>query len=144
MPAYTALVFGLFLMAVAGVFIWTHWRTWKRRRDDLTLSDEEFRFHRNQFRRRVQTSGLIFLLGILIPAGDWYFERNKDPFVFAIFWIGILLIVLWIVLLAVGDFVSGRLHLMSALRKIERRREALEEEVANLKRDLQPPERNGH
>jgi hypothetical protein len=94
----------LLVLSSAGLIFW-HVRNWNRlERDELEA--RELKFRRRQFRRRMQTSALLGLLGAAIFGGLLLMD-SQFPWKFkAIYWIGVLLLVLWIALLAIADMVA--------------------------------------
>ncbi len=73
------------------------------------------------------------LLGVLIPLGDSPLIWNRGPQISTIYWLGVLAITLWLMLLAVGDFASTRVHSKAALSAIRRERRELEAKVAEMR-----------
>ena len=65
-----ALIVGGVLVALGALFMWSHIRSWRRTQHDPELEDRDERHYRVQFRRRMQTSGMIVLISVLIPLGD--------------------------------------------------------------------------
>lgn len=107
MKLLPAAILAAALLVLAAGLIWSHLRTW-RRAQAQELEPEEHDYRRRQFRRRMQASAMIgivggcLVIGALIPEDKW-------PTAFVIFWFGVILLVLWIMLLAVGDIVSTRM-----------------------------------
>lgn len=134
-----ALVFGICLVA-GGVAaqIW-HLKTWRARRLDQSLTGEERRYYRRQFLRRMQTSGLIVLIGVLLPVGDGLIPKEtwKDhPGWFAAYWSIVLGLALWVMAMGFGDLLSTRVHSRDALGKLRQLRaqqRELEREVAQIR-----------
>jgi hypothetical protein len=134
-----ALVFGVCL-ALGGIaaLIW-HVRTWRARRGDETLSSEESRYYRRQFLRRMQTSGLIVVIGVLFPVGDGLIPKEtwkENPGWFAAYWMMVLGLALWVMALGLSDLLSTRIHSRDALGKLRKLREQqreLEREIAQIK-----------
>lgn len=132
-----SLLFGTLLVLVGAALIRWHLRVWKAQHGDKTLTDGEIRHYRAQFRRRLQVSCLLIVLGVLIPVVDLLMTRGQLSKVAALLSIlGMLLIALWIVLLALLDWVSSRVHrraLLGSLETLDRKRRELEEEVIRLR-----------
>jgi len=121
------MVTGLGLMAA-------HVHAWRRQRQDPSLDEFDRDHYRARYRRRLQTSGLIALLGLLIPLGDAPFLWRQGVRISTIFWLAILLLTAWIVLLALGDIASTRAHARVALSRIRRKQRELESRANELKR----------
>jgi hypothetical protein len=139
-----SLAFGIALVVLGGMLIAWHCRMWNSHRNDSTVDDREMRRYRSQFRRRLQISGMLILLGVLIPLWDALTTFGRLTGHAAALWIiGMLLVTLWIMLLAALDWVAGRVQRrahLAALSGLARKRQELEAEVARLRR----PGRNGH
>jgi hypothetical protein len=56
----------LFLIGLSGLLLDSHWRKWRAAQQDETTSPSDLRFARSQFRRRVQSSGTIGVLGAVL------------------------------------------------------------------------------
>jgi hypothetical protein len=100
-------VFSLCLLVISALLIWTHVRTWTAIR--VSDADEsERRFGLGQLRRRVTASSLIGLIGVALLVN----ARMMDPtrVSFWLYWVGILLGLMTIGLLAMLDLVSTRIH----------------------------------
>ena len=128
---------GAFL-AIMGVFmIRSHLRTWRRHRDDSSLAERELQYCFAQYRRRLQTSAIISLLGVLLFVGDVVLYRvlPEENFVgvFGIYWIVVLCLTLWIVVLAWGDVTAIRVHSKTVLNRHLKEQRKLEKELAELK-----------
>ena len=94
------------MIAVSVLLVVGHLRAWRRIQESPPSDDEQRRFAWGQFRRRVQTSGMIGLAGVLIFVGYWI-DQGKWGL---IYWCGTILLVIWIMLLAVADMIATRIH----------------------------------
>ena len=131
-----SLVFGFGLILLGVWLIRWHRAVWGVHCDDETTDDRGKRHYRRQFRRRVQVSVLLILVGVMIPLGDWMMVQRQDPKWIAIFWIAVLIIALWIMLLAALDWLSSRMHVRAvraALGSLARKQRELEAEVERLR-----------
>ena len=130
-----SLTFG-FVLASGGVaaVVW-HIRSWRARQQDPSLSAAEREHYQRQYFRRLQTSGLIAVLGIMFPIGDtdgpvaW----KEHPLAWSIYWFIVLGLTFWVMLLAVGDMVSTRSHTQEALSRLREQQRELEREAARLR-----------
>lgn len=132
-------------MTIAGVCLcvlgfWLmrlHVRTWGTHASDESLDEREQKHYRSQYRRRMQTSGIIALLGVMVFVGDVVLPRvlSGDDFtrVFGFYWLGVLLLTLWVVVLACGDIASIRVHSQTSLAHNRRKQRALEEQLEEMK-----------
>jgi len=131
-----SLLFGLFLVALGVLLIRWHRLAWSAQSREKTTADRELRHYRLQFRRRIQVSCLLILLGVMIPLGDWLMVQRKNPGWIAVFWIAVLILALWMMLLAVFDWLSTRMHVRAtraALAGIARKQRELEAEADRLR-----------
>ncbi len=95
----------LVLVGTSVVLIVRHVRVWKRLSSE-ELEERELNFRHRQFRRRVQTSAMIGLMGVAIAVGQVLFHVVNSAKFKGYYWIGVLLLLLWIMLLAVADMVA--------------------------------------
>lgn len=128
-----ALIFGLLLVTGGAVMLWTHVRTWRRRREDSSLSTEDRRYYHRQFRRRIQVSGLVVVIGIMLPIMDVEAFGKNYPGWWTAFIMVVLGLSLWIMFLAWGDLVSTRTYSRAALSRLRDQQRELEQEAARLK-----------
>ena len=66
---FTTYAISLFLIGLSGVLLDGHRRSWRAAEQDTALGERGRRFARAQFRRRMQASGIIGLLGVAIGIG---------------------------------------------------------------------------
>ena len=96
-------LFALVLVAIAVALILWHLQTW-RAAQQLPEDSRERAFAGRQFRRRMQTSGMIALLGLALALG----QLVTSPVWIGPYWLGVLLLVGWVLLLALLDI--GAIH----------------------------------
>jgi len=96
-------VFASLLVAIATALMIWHARSW-RAAQALPEDSPERAFAWRQFRRRMQTSGMIAVLGLAIFVG--YFVRS--PAWIGPYWLGVLALLGWVLLLALLDI--GAIH----------------------------------
>ncbi len=111
-----------------------HLRTWKRKQNEPNLEEAERVHLAARFRRRLQTSGMIAVLGVLIAVGDLLPVLRRNPGLFGLYWFGVLLLTAWVMLLGVGDYFSTRVHGRAALARLRKKQNELEQEIAEIKR----------
>lgn len=128
-----ALIFGLLLAGGGGLMLWTHVRTWRSRRGDESLTDNDRQYYRRQFRRRLQVSALVVVIGIMLPIGDLEAPWRDHPGGWAVYWYVVLGLALWIMFLAFGDLVSTRSYSQAAMARLREQQRALEQEAARLR-----------
>ena len=135
-----ALLFGGFLLACAivmGVFV----RRARRALDEDLEHDDSTRILANgQFRRRIQISVMLGMIGILIPLGDQLDQLFiRRPFLFFV-WVGcVFILVIWMVLMALGDWLSTFAFSAVARTHLRHERRELEEEIRRYRAS-----KNGH
>ncbi|MBI3865797.1 MAG: hypothetical protein HY290_28320 [Planctomycetia bacterium] len=131
-----SLVAGAALIVVGCGLIWWHLSTRATQCGDAALSDSDRLYFARQFRRRVQISLLVILLGVMIPVGDSLMQRDHPRF-WTWYWIAVLMIALWIMALAALDWLSFRTYRRAArasLASLERKRRELEAEVDRFRK----------
>ena len=107
---WSSVLFAAALLAVSAILIVRHLLVW-RRADHGGLADADFRYYRNQFRRRMQASALLGIVGLLALADLWIADVTSR----AVLWCVVLLLVLWTLILAASDWLASRLHFDKAL-----------------------------
>ncbi|OHB66258.1 MAG: hypothetical protein A2V70_04900 [Planctomycetes bacterium RBG_13_63_9] len=129
MEIWPPLLFSVCLLLAAAGLMLLHRRAWRVAREQ-DLDADGLRYRRQQFRRRMQTSGLLGLLAVAVFVGRLI---TKPPLLVLVFWGCVLLILGWVFLLAVLDiwatkYYFGRLRqtyrieesrLRAELRRIE-------------------------
>ena len=135
---FVSIAFGLLLALLGLVFLRRHRHTWRARAVDPAISHEERSYFARQHRRRMLTSGLIVVLGVLIPIGDLLFERKPafPALSLTLFWIGVLLLVLWVLLLGFLDLFATGLHAKDAMSQVNAEKAALERQLEEIRRTL--------
>ncbi len=101
----SSMIAALVLCASSAALIVWHIRAWKRLQQ-AEVDSRELDFRRRQFRRRVQTSAMLGVLGVAIGIGQWLMTCVTSRPVLVIYWSGVLLLVLWLVLLALADMAA--------------------------------------
>lgn len=130
-----ALVFGACLVIGGSIGLVWHVRSWRRQKESAEISDADRRYYRRQFGRRIQATGLIVLIGILLPIGDMDVWKHH-PGGWAIFWMIVLGLALWVMLLGCRDLLSTRVYSRDAVAKLRSLREKqreLEQEIARIR-----------
>jgi hypothetical protein len=75
-------IISLILIGLSGVLLDSHLRAWRMAREDATKSERERRFALAQYRRRMQASGIIGVLGAAIGIGPLV---PREPWPLAIY-----------------------------------------------------------
>lgn len=93
----------IFFFAAACGLLWRHTRTWQASQN--TPDPEERDYRRRQYRRRMQTSGLLAGAAAALLIGQWIPEAAPRA-VRIVFWGGVVLVVFWVILLAMADMIA--------------------------------------
>lgn len=112
MPIWLSVAVSLFLLFCAAAWIVWHVRAWRRVQRQQPEGDE-LDYRRRQFRRRMQTSVMMALLAAAILAGQFL---TRPAWLVLLFWVGVLLVVAWVVLLALVDVWATK-HYFGRLRQ---------------------------
>ena len=121
-------------IVIAGLLLMrSHVRQWSQQQDDPELDERQRRHLHWRYRRRMQASGLLTLIGIMIPVGDIEALFGAEPVWFAVYWFVVIGLVIWVALLALGDLAVTRAHSQVDLKRLEQMQRELEQELATLK-----------
>ncbi|MDZ4687961.1 MAG: hypothetical protein SH850_23050 [Planctomycetaceae bacterium] len=131
-----ALIIGAVLV---GIGVGSGWHQWRYRRPDAQMDDLGRQHSHRQLRRRLQVSGLLALIGVLIPLGDHLPFFKQAPAAFVFYWGAVLLLTCWIGLLAIADFASARAYHRVANVRLRQARRELEEQLQQYRAQT-----NGH
>ena len=123
-----SIVVSLVLLATAGAQMVALVRTLRRAVADAD-DQAELAFRRRQFRRRMQTSAMLAVLAVTLPLGQWLTGVFTSPWFAVAYWLFVMLLVAWLILLAMADIISTRIH-------YGRRRDRYTIEQARLKAEL--------
>lgn len=139
MQSWVAVGVGAILVVVGGLFMRWHVREWREEKADSSLDSYDRDHYRVRFRRRMQTSGLLLLLGLLIPVWDWLVDQRLVQAA-TIMGFVIFLLVGWLFLMAFFDLLSTRNHSRLALSKVRQKQRELERQASKLR----SKDNNGH
>ena len=109
MNIWHSVLVSLFLLTCVAGLIRSHRRTWRRARQS-ELEAEEFDYRRRQFRRRMQTSAMLGVLAVALPLGDLLANWVESNIFQAVYWGGVLLLVVWLGLLVLADVIATKYH----------------------------------
>ena len=123
--------FALFVCAAAAVLLVAHVRSWRRFRR-RTEHGKDYEYYRVRHRRRLQTSGMLGLLGIMLLVGHWVDSPPLPRWVTIVYWGFALLLVVWVGLLALLDILATRLHFARARQDVLVERARLESQLRRL------------
>jgi hypothetical protein len=100
-------VLSLALLGLCGLLLDSHRRTWRHAQESTELSAREKRFALSQYRRRMQASGTIGLVGAAIAVGPLVPHRPEPM---TLYLAALLAACAWIMLMAMLDFWATRQH----------------------------------
>jgi hypothetical protein len=112
-----------------------HVKSW-READHGGLGENEHRFHARRYRRRVQASAMVGVIGLLLLGELWL----KDPRVMVLYWSGVVLLLVWLLLLAASDWLASRVHFRTHLDRLQQERNLLKAEINRFQRERQEPQ----
>ena len=67
---WPALAVAVALVAIGISLMSSHVRSWRRQQNDPTLEEHDRDYYRRRYRRRMQISAMLAVLGVLIGLGD--------------------------------------------------------------------------
>ena len=135
-PDPVSLIAGLCTIAVGMVLLRSHRADWRRQQQEFIDDSRELRHLQARYRRRRQTSGLIAIVGLLIPIADlpimW---RNLGAMPATLLWIAIVSLCIWVGMLAIGDYATTRAHTRATLVRLKIHKQELIDELERLRPD---------
>jgi len=126
---WISILFGLFLIAIAALMLKRNKTAWLAAQAD-GLEEREHDFLYRQYRRRMQANWMVAIVGAAIALGVWVTE----PLVAAAYWLGVVLVVGWMALLAVADLVTTRMYYGRLHREQLDERALLEAQLDQIRR----------
>lgn len=129
---YLGLAVGAALVLLGLIMVVSHRRSWKKQQHDAEISDLDLGYYNRRYYRRLQTSGLLILIGILIAVGDTVIAWREAPGMFVAYWGLVLALAVWVILLALADLAATNHHSRTAIRAARQRHEELRAEIARL------------
>ncbi|MGE0607382.1 MAG: hypothetical protein AB7O62_09835 [Pirellulales bacterium] len=133
------LLLPLTVFLIAAGLLWWHQREWHQA-NARPLDDADRLFHARRYRRRMQASGMLALIGVAL-AGGQSMDIRQNPSLYVYFWFGVIGLVLWACALALADALSTHLHAARGLRQHQITRAQLAAEIARYQQQKgdQPP-----
>lgn len=125
---------GAALIGVGVTMMLSHRKAWRIQKNDPNLPDDERKHLYSRYRRRMQASGLLAALGVLIPVGVVLIPWQGRPLWWALYWGLLMLMSLWVVVLGLGDALSTAARSRAELGRIRRKQRELEQQIAELQR----------
>lgn len=103
----STLLFSLGLLIVSAIMAYYHHIAWQTKREAVGQSQIEF--IDRQYRRRIQVSAMLGIVAIAMFAGRWVEPLSEDrPWFYMAYWMVIVIVVFWIALLAMADYIATR------------------------------------
>lgn len=127
---WPTLIFSGLLVAASLILLAMHVKTW-READHGGLAERDYEFYRRQYRRRMQTSGMLGIIGLLLLGHFWI----RDTMMLALYWSGVLGLLIWTVLLALADWAASRLHYGPLVTDQQREHLLLQREIEKFRRE---------
>lgn len=97
------------------------------------LTEGELDFYRRQFRRRIQTSAMLGILGVGLFAGELLKWWISSELFFIIYYAAALLLVIWVALLAGADIWATQYHFGQLRQKCLIEQAKLHAEIRRVK-----------
>jgi len=116
------------LLLTSVVLVVGHLRAW-RAVDHGGLGEREHEFHARRFRRRVQASAMLGVIGLLL-LGDLWLPTGWPTL---LYWSGVLLLLLWLLLLAASDWLASRVHFRQQINRLQGERALLQADLDRLR-----------
>jgi hypothetical protein len=127
-------VLSLTLLFISLALAATHLRAW-RVADHGGLAAAERDFQERRYRRRLQTSLMLGVIGILVLGDLWLDEIVKDAWGRLLYWSGVGLLLLWLLLLAASDWLASRRHYRGQFDRLLADRDALRADLERIRRE---------
>ncbi len=130
---WSIITFAVILLLASGVLIWRHLQA-RREINADELDEREVDYLRRQFRRRMQTSAMMAVVGVALLIGIWINALNS-PLVAILYWLAVVLVVCWIALLAFADLISTRMYYRQEKNIHDREYAKLTADLKRLRRE---------
>ena len=132
-PDLVTVIFGGCVLLAGVLLQLSHRAAWIHEQIDFASDPRELRHFQSRYRRRSQTSGLIALVGLLIPIVDLPVVWNVGPLAPTILWGTIGGLCIWIGVLALGDLATTKAHSRVTLARLEIHKTELMDELERLR-----------
>lgn len=141
------MIMGAVLLTLAAVMGVRQWLLHRRLLRDIEIDPVSYQLMERQIRHRLIVSGLLFLIGVGIPAGDQldvFFRAH--PGLFPFYWMIILGLVFVMVVVALSDALNSLQYARQTQSVLRQQRKELEEDIRRYKQlrrgdsDTTPPE----
>ena len=131
---WVAVLAGVVVAVVGLIMIRSHRSAWRDQKNDPGLDDAERAHLHRRYRRRMQASGTVVLLGALLALGGGAIPWVQlPPLAFDIYWGGVLLLTAWVIVQALGDMLSTGAHAKASLSQVRAKQRELERQLEEYK-----------
>jgi hypothetical protein len=120
------------LLIVSAALVVMHVRAW-RAVDHGGLGAAEREFHERRYRRRLQSSLMLGVIGLLVLGELWLDVIFQDAWARLLYWSGVGLLLLWLLLLAASDWLASRQHYRGQLTRLQTERDVLRADLERLR-----------
>lgn len=129
------MVVGGGLALLGSLTVFGHLKGWRNAREDDENDEFERAFLRKRVRRRLQTSMLLIVLGLMIGLHPFVIPDPKEaPQLFGVWWLAALLIAGWTIVMAMADLLSTRAHLQVSRARLQLKQRQLNEQLEEFHR----------
>jgi hypothetical protein len=132
---WPSVIFGSLLVLASAGLVAGHVLARRRRANDH-LDDLERVYRVRQFRHRMQASALLGVVGLAVIGGNWVDGPPGE----ALYWSGVLMVVLWVLFLAGADAASTQSFFREEQKRQAAEHLALQKEIERFRKH----EDNGH
>lgn len=131
--------FGALLVVAATGLMYSHYRHWQKEKLDPELDERGLAHYARRFRRRMQSSALLLLIGVAFPLSEvvipWdQMEPKTRAYGMVCFWGAVFLMVAWMVFLALGDMLSTATQARASMARMKAQQRELQDELTQLRR----------
>lgn len=128
-------VVALGISLLGGGMMWRHRAAWIRQQGDPEIEPGERVFLHGQYRRRMQASTMLLILGFMLHASnEFLIPWQKLPLLFFVYVVAMLVLVAWMVVLALGDMFAARLVHQAALDRLREQQRQLEHTAGQMRK----------
>lgn len=131
-----ALVVGALLLCAAAFVALKQWWAHRQLIQNMKVTEAGYQIAERQIRHRLAVGFLLFLLAVAIPLGDQFdILFRARPGLFFAYWMGVLLLVFGMVVIALGDILSTLAYARISQVELRHERHELEEEIRRFRKN---------
>ncbi len=132
-------LFPLFLFGAAMALLASHRRAWMKVQQEWPGA-EELDFRRRQYRRRMQTTGMLAVTAFAVSFGEHLPKLTDSQLAIVFYWMAVLGLVAWTILLAMVDIWATRAHYGRIARRCLDDQTVLLAKMAHKMREINKPD----